>query len=215
MLPTNIFQAAATRALIHLDLTGQDLIIAPSRFSDDTSSWVPLISSAKVLYTPDGENVLSAADTRTEQTSRQAIYLMMTGMNAASLKLKTEPGSSDAQLSPLVQQGDRTYAGSPLLKDRVELRQVLRQRLLPWVSEFEADPLAPRKILGGYKRIIIIDSALQGLFDEGALSRWLRIEKDYDIDGVKVRIESFKFGNTSEASHLDAAPFVRAAETSR
>jgi len=215
MLPMNVFQAAATRALIHLDLTGQDLIIPPSRFSDDISSWVPLISPAKVLYTPDGENVLSAADTRTEQTSRQAIYLMMTGMDAASLKLKTEPGSSDAQLSPLVQQGDRTHAGSPLLKDRVELRQVLRQRLLPWVSEFEADPSAPRKILGGYKRIIIIDSALQGLFDEGALSRWLRIEKDYDIDGVKVRIGSFKFGNTSEASHPDAAPFVRAAETSR
>jgi hypothetical protein len=87
--------------------------------------------------------------------------------------------------------------------------------LLPWVSEFEADPLAPRKILGGYKRIIIIDSALQGLFDEGALSRWLLIEKDYDIGGVKVRIGSFKFGNTSEASHLDPAPFARAAETSR
>jgi hypothetical protein len=193
MLSQNLFQAAAIKQVRPLNLTATDLMIAPSRFSDDISSWIPLLSPAKVLYTPDGENVLSAADTRTQQTFRQTLYLMMTGMNLDSLRSNTEPGSADARIGALLQQGDRTYAGSPLAKDRWQVRQELRERLQPVFAELEADPSAARNVLGGYRRIIVIDSNTNSAFDQSALSKWLVIEKAYEANGVNVYICTSKF----------------------
>ena len=75
MRPVNTFQSHAVSELQQLQLSERDLIIAPSRFSDDISSWIPLLSSARVLFTDDSENILSATDTRTLHTTRQALYL--------------------------------------------------------------------------------------------------------------------------------------------
>ena len=193
MLPVNAFQAAVIRQVEPLSLTAQDLVISPSRFSDDVSSWIPLLSSARVLFTGDGENILSASDTRTQQTSRQAIYLMTTGMNLASLNSRTEVGSSSAEIRPLLQQTDQTYAGSKRAKDQADLRHLLRERLGPMVSQFEADPSTTRTILAAYRRIVVVDSSENRFFDESAFSKWLTVDSSYEASGVKVYICHFRF----------------------
>jgi hypothetical protein len=187
MLSQNLFQAAATSHLEQLHLGADDLVIAPSQFSDDISSWVPLISPAKVLYTPDGENILSAADTRTEQTFRQALYLRLTGMNLENLEAATRQDSSLVQISRLVQQGDRMYLASPLARDAVAVRQTVRERLEPFFSAADMLP-AIRTRLEGYKRVIVIDSETRPSFDDAALAKWFVVDKALDGDGLKIRI---------------------------
>ena len=188
MLPVNTFQAAVIRLIEPLKLTTQDLVIAPSRFSDDISSWIPLLSTGRVLFTGDGENILSASATRTEQTSRQAIYLMMTGLNLASLNSRTEIGSSALQIRPLLQQTDQTYAGSPLAIDQTNLRHSLRERLVPMISQLETDPSTSREIFAPYRRIVVVDSPDSNVFDVSSFSKWLEVENSYDANGVKVYI---------------------------
>src|SRR5262249_10523405 len=131
-LSINSIQRNAIHELQRLNLTANDFVIAPSRFSDDVSSWIPLMSPAKVLFAANAENILSASDTGTVQTARQSLYLMMAGMNVASLEQSLAPNSSDSQIRPLLQQTDQTYAGSPLLADQQKLRSLLQERLVPW-----------------------------------------------------------------------------------
>lgn len=193
MLPVNAFQAAVIRQVEPLSLTAQDMVIAPSRFSDEVSSWIPLLNSARVLFTSDGENLMSASGTRTEQTSRQAIYLMMTGMNLASLNSTTEVGSSAVQIRPLLQQADQTYAESKLAKDQADLRHRLRERLGPIVSQFETDLSSTRTIFAADRRIVVVDSSEDRFFDESAFAKWLTVESSYEASGVNVYICHFRF----------------------
>lgn len=188
MISINLFQTAAVDELRKLDLTAEDLVVAPAAFSDDVSSWVPLLSPARVLYTPDGENILSAADTRTQQTLRQAVYLMMGGMNLTSLTSITTAGSADHPFGALLQQGDRTYQRSPLEKDRSWIRQVVRERLAPLVWQLDANPALASTVFDGYKRVIVIDNSSKPFFEASALSRWLEIEKTYASNGTNVWI---------------------------
>jgi hypothetical protein len=198
MLSINLFQKAAFGELQPLNLSEQDLVIAPSRHSDDVSSWIPLMSSAKVLFTGTGENILSARQTQREQTTRQALYLMMTGLDLKSLIARTQMGSSDLEIRPLLQQTDQTYAGSPLAKDQAKLRNALRDRLAPLVSQFEMAPQTTRGILGPYRRILVVDEAGHGFFDPSAFSKWLTIEQSQDANGVKIYFCHSSLGSPSE-----------------
>lgn len=186
MLPLNRFQRNAIRELQQLNLTDQDMVIAPARFSDDVSAFVPLVSPAKILFTGDAENILSASDTRTVQTSRQALYLMMTGMTPASLEKITQDTSSDSEIRPLLQQTDQTYAGSPLRADQVKLRKILRQRMMPLFSQLEDGPAADASVMDGFRRIFVVDGPDTPFFSEPAFSKWLVVERFYERDGVYV-----------------------------
>lgn len=185
VLPVNSVQRNAIQELERLSLTQNDLVIAPSRFSDDVAAWIPLMSPAKVLFAANGENILSAADTRTVHTQRQSLYLMMAGMNVATLEQSLAPNSSDAQIRPLLQQTDQTYAGSSLQADQGKLRNLLRERLVPVFSRFETDP-ATADILGGYSRIFVIDSDMSPFFKEVAFSKWLVVDKASHGAGIMV-----------------------------
>jgi len=203
MLPMNKFQAATIRQLSQQALTADDVVVAPSRFSDDISSWIPLLFSSRVLYTSDGENILSAGETESEQSPRQAMYLMLTGVDSPSFTHLTEVTSPDRAVSGLLRQTDRTYAESPLPKDRLRLRLILRQRLLPLITELSGSASDRRKLLGAYKRIVVIDSRDHPSFPEDALSRWILIQNRYQDDQIKLYIGVPKLDDEREASHVD------------
>jgi hypothetical protein len=205
MLPVNKFQAATIRKLPQLGLTPNDLVVAPSRFSDDISSWIPLIAPAKVLYTPDGENILSAGDTQIEQTFRQAIYLMLTGVNSRSFSARTEPNSPDSGLTTLICQTERAYAESPLASDRLQLRRILRQRLLPLISQLSENPSTGYMIFAAYRRVVVIDNSTDPSFDANALSKWILISNIYEDDQIKLYIGVPRFDAARDASHVDIA----------
>ena len=199
-LPINSSQQNAIREIRQLDLTERDLVIAPSRFSDDISAWIPLLSTAKVLFAANGENILSGADTRTVQTVRQSLYLMMAGMNVASLERSIGPNSSDSQIRPLLQQTDQTYAGSPLQSDQLKLRNLLRERLVQVFSRFENDPATSSEILGGYDRIYVIDGDRTRFFDEAAFSKWLFIDQSRNEEGIKIWLCHPRFSSLEPAA---------------
>jgi hypothetical protein len=193
MLPANEFQRKVANELTHLDLNEHDLVIAPSHFSDDVSSWVPLLTSARVLFTGNGENILSANDTRNIQTYRQAMYLIFTGMDVASVRARTRDDSAEADIRPLLQQTDQTYAGSRLKLDQINLRRMLRDRMTRVFAELENEAPANGTVLNAYKRIVVIDNSTAKTFDFAALSRWLIIEKSYERDGVIVLLSYPRF----------------------
>jgi hypothetical protein len=191
-ISANLLQAAEVTAVRALGLTDKDLVIAPSRFPDDISSWIPLISPAKVIYTGDGENVLSAADTQTHQAFRQSLYLMMTGTDLASLTSITENDNLENQFTRLLQQGDRAEARSPLAEDRRRVRARVQNRLGRMFAQLQADPSSAGTLLGGFDRVIVIDSSAQPLFDQSVFSRWLTVERSYERNRTRAWICRYK-----------------------
>lgn len=184
-LSVNTLHAAAVEQLEKLALTSNDLVVAPGQFSDDISSMVPLVSSARTLYTPNSENILSLDSIRSEQTSRQALYLALGGMNLSQLISITESGKIDL-LNSLEQHGDRGYHNSPLEADRQHVRAVLRQRLGPLLSQLQSYPDSANSLFSGYQRVIVIDSSSAPFFQPVAFARWLDIEQAYQRDGTRV-----------------------------
>lgn len=189
-LPVNQLQAAAVQEVETLALTSKDFVIAPAEFADDISSWIPLVSPARVLYTPDGENILSATDTRQEQSLRQAAYFTLGGMTAASLTTIGDNGPF--RFNVLVQQGERGYQRSTLVADRLYAQSIVRERLEPDLALLRSDRVAASRILSGYDRIVVIDNATEPFFDPSALSQWLETNSIYERKGLRVRLCRFK-----------------------
>lgn len=187
-LPTNMTQKSAIAELGKLTLTDKDLVIGSAQFPDDISSWVPLIAHARVLYTPNGENILSAESIRTDQSFREAVYLEMSGKDHAALISMTGIGSSDSQLNAIVRHGDAGYQRSPLAADRVYVRALIRDRLGPLLARLESDPASARYLFQGYDRIVVIDSISEPVFKASALSPWLQIQQAYERNGIRIWI---------------------------
>jgi hypothetical protein len=183
--PVNILQAEAIEEVEKLALTPKDLVVAPGQFSDDISSWVPLVSPARVLYTPNAENILSLDGIRTEQTSRQALYLAMGGISPTRLVSMTESDKL-SPLNSLEQHGDRGYHISPLEADRLHVRRILRERLGPLLSRLQSNPASANSLFNGYGRVIVIDSSSAPLFQPAAFASWLEIEQAYQRNGTRV-----------------------------
>lgn len=184
-LPVNTLQAAAIEEIEKLALTPKDLVVAPGQFSDDISSWVPLVSPARVLYTPNAENILSLDSIRTEQTSRQALYLTLGGVNPTQLTSITESAKIDP-LNSLEQHADRGYHISPLEADRRHVRTILRERLEPLLSRLQSDPTSANPLFSDYARVVVIDSSSGPFFQPSAFAPWLEIEQAYRRNGTRV-----------------------------
>lgn len=187
-LSFNALQAAAVEELKGLALTPKDLVVAPAQFSDDISCLVPLVTRAKVLFTRDAENILSADSIRGEQAFRQALYLEMSGITHDRLLLFTEPGSPDSRINPIALFGELGYASSKLPADRAKVRTLVRERLGPMLTQVESDPASASSLFQGYDRVIVIDGSSQPLFKPSAFSPWLKIEQAYERNGTRVWI---------------------------
>jgi hypothetical protein len=185
-LSVNMVQTSAIAEFEKLSLTAKDLVVASGQFADDLSSWVPLIEPARVLYTPNGENILSADTIRTDQAFRESVYLEMGGKNRATLISMTDSGSPDFLLSALVQHGDRGYQRPPLVTDRLHARSLVRERLGPMLMQLESDPASARRLFEGHDRVIVMDSSSQPFFKPSAFSPWMEIEQTYERDGTRV-----------------------------
>jgi hypothetical protein len=187
-LSFNTLQARAVEELNKLALTPRDLVVAPAQFSDDISCWVPLVTRARVLFTRDAENVLSADSIRGEQALRQALYLAMGGINHDRLLSFTAPGSPDSKINPIALFGELGYTSSRLPADWVKVRVLVRERLGPMLARLESDPSSARSLFQGHDRVIVIDSSSNPLFKPSAFSPWLEIEQAYERNGTRVWI---------------------------
>jgi len=108
------------------------------------------------------------------------------GMSLASLDARTRDESSDAEIHSLLQQTERTLAGSPLMEDRVKVRHLLKDRFAPIFLQLQNDPAASRDIVNRYERIIVIDDNAHPIFNDSAISKYLLISQSYEREGIRI-----------------------------
>jgi hypothetical protein len=109
-------------------------------------------------------------------------------MSLASLDARTRDKSSDADIHSLLQQTDRTLAGSPLVEDRAKVRHLLKDRLAPIFLQLQNDPTASGDMLNGYERIIVIDDNAHPIFNDSAITNYLVISQSYERGGVRIYV---------------------------
>ena len=107
-------------------------------------------------------------------------------MSLASLDARTRDESSDAEIHSLLQQTERTLAGSPLMEDRVKVRHLLKDRFAPIFLQLQNDPAASRDIVNRYERIIVIDDNAHPIFNDSAISKYLLISQSYEREGIRI-----------------------------
>jgi hypothetical protein len=180
-------QRAALHEMAKITLSPHDLVLAPAEMSDDISCWVPLVSAARVLYTPDAENMLPADRIRGEHALRQALYLQMRGMNDQRLSALTTSGSGRLPGAlPLF--SEREYLSSPLTADRAYGHSLVRDRLLPILQGLEINPARAEPVFSGMQRVVVIEDSSRPIFVKAALEKWMEIVEDKNEDGVRVLI---------------------------
>lgn len=185
-LSVNSLHAAAVIEIEGLALKPKDLLLAPAQFSDDISCWVPLVSPAKVLFTRDAENVLSADIIRGEQALRQALYLEARGISHATLLSWTDAGAPDWRMNSIALFGEMGYLSSPLQSDHLKAKKLVRDRLGPMLAQLESDPTSANFLFRGYDRVIVIDGVSEPLFQPPAFAPWLEIEQAYQRNGMRI-----------------------------
>jgi len=98
-LPLNQQLAEAASLLKSIPVGADDLLIVPAKIADDTCEWVPLVSSAKVLFCRNAGGLLTPNQNNTIQRFRQALYLYFTGMDSRQLeRIAEDPKAGEEQL---------------------------------------------------------------------------------------------------------------------
>lgn len=199
-LDFNQLQSAAVAEVRQLGLTASDVVLAPANMSDDISCWIPLVSPARVVFTRDAENILPPASIYGEQALRQAFYLNLTGITYQSLLALTEPGNNRPIPGSFILFGEEAYLGSPLPAERVRGRLLVRQRLLPPLARLEDEPQLGQFLFFGAERVVIIDDNRQPNFVRSALTKWIDIVSEKDVNRIHIIFAKTKTTETVGAS---------------
>ena len=170
----NVSNAQLERTLRALRIGTGDLIVEPIRGvkrSDRPAywetSWIPLVSDAHVLYTSGADLV---GTNRQESSERLALFLHLIGETS---------GSIDQELSrPHATKLQHFLAGfrrelSLESGKREQVLQDLRHELLPRLRSLETG--TPARLLGRYRRVIVVDDIRYPVFDLSTLVRHLDV----------------------------------------
>jgi len=175
-LPLNQQQVETVSLLKSIPVRADDLLIAHAKNSDDPCEWVPLASSAKVLYCRAASSLLAPNQIRTIQRFRQALYLCFTGMDSRQLERITEdPNAVDEQMR-------LAYFGGivPFRKEeRAEGLRAIRMELIPLLDDADRqDSTRLRAFFRPYSRILVVDNRQYPIFDRQRLASYLVIQKE-------------------------------------
>jgi hypothetical protein len=173
----------AVRAMSPADLGAGDLVIANAEQVDSPAALVPTLSGATVLYYKNAE-LMAPSKYEKQSRLRQAIYLYATGLDDVSLSAILSPGGAAKQQFRIVPVQERMEAFGP--HPEVALAS-LRSRLLPAMIEVEQGGAEARAFFGQFKRVILVDSIAQPLFQPERLSGYLR-ERQAVTEGAYKRI---------------------------
>ena len=175
-LPLNQQLAETSSLLKSIPVRAGDLLIVPAKIADDTCEWVPLVSSAKVLYCRNAAGLLTPNQNKPVQRFRQALYLYFTGMDSLQLERITEdPKVVEEQMR-------LAYYGGGITPFRKDVRErgvsAIRMELIPLLDGAERqDPSMPA-FLRLYSRILVVDNRQDPVFDRQRLASYLVIQKE-------------------------------------
>ena len=175
-LPLNKQLAETASLLKSIPARADDLLIVHAKIADDACEWVPLVSSAKVLFCRNAAGLLTPNQNNTIQRFRQALYLYFTGMDSRQLERITEdPKAVEEQMR-------LAYYGGGITSFRKEVREgglsAIRMELIPLLDDAERqDPRMPA-FLRLYSRILVVDNRQDPVFDRQRLASYLVIQKE-------------------------------------
>ena len=175
-LPLNEQLAETASLLKSIPVRADDLLIVPAKIVDDTCEWVPLVSSAKVLYCRNAAGLLTPNQDNTIQRFRQALYLYFTGMDSRQLERITEdPKAVEEQMR-------LAYYGGGISSFRKDVREggvsAIRMELIPLLDGAERHDSRMPAFLRLYSRILVVDNRQDPVFDRQRLASYLVIQKE-------------------------------------
>lgn len=173
------------RLLNSVQTTEHDLVILPARFVDQ-GTWVPLVSTAEVLFVRMGEFLLRPSDIGIHR-QRQALHLYLSGWTSSHIEVMlAKPESATAADWNLVMRIDDYWLQK---MDRARLNESIRTELLPFLQRFEAsDGAAAEQILSQYKRILVLDAVDSPVFDVKRLQHLLEFRDEMRGDSFILTI---------------------------
>jgi hypothetical protein len=173
-LPFNATQAETAGGLKSEDLGQNDLVIANARFVDDTTSWIPLLSSATVLFCRNAEFVLTAEQEEKIQPYREAIYLYLTGHDRVWLDKTLSPAGSIKEQEVLSLTQRRQLLEGP---HRDSALFEMRNTLGPFLSRIENQDPDTVLFFRKYARILVLDATERPIFATSRLENYIQITR--------------------------------------
>jgi len=163
-----------------LNLSSEDLVIAPAKEVDDVSTTVPLLSRAHVLYTPEAEILLGPWD-ESLMSERQATYLFLSGQDSSWIEMQLSKHLLPSAILTLGQRFALQYHHRPDL-----LEQEVRQNLLPRMVALDSGVIP--SVFALSHRMIVLDHIGHPTFDDAHVRRLLRVTEDYRSGSIRVRV---------------------------
>ena len=163
-----------------LNLSFNDLVIAPAKEVDDASTTVPLITRAHVLYTPEAEILLGPSD-ESAVKEHLAAYLFLSGRDSTWVEAQLSRHLIPSAIMTPGQRFDLQYHHRPDLMDKE-----VREALVPQLLALDHGPTP--SVLSGLRRIVVLDDIGHPTFDDAHVSRLLRVTEDYNSGAIRVRV---------------------------
>ena len=178
----NINLGSFATVMSGLNLSSEDLVIAPGKEVDDMSTAVPLVSRAHVLYTPEAEILLGPGD-ESLMNGRHAAYLYLSGRDSNWVSTRL---ARHLLPSEILRLGQRFTLESQRRPDLVE--KDVRDNLLPELLALD-NGVVPLPFTSSH-RVVILDYVSHPIFDDSHVNRLLRVSEDYEIGPIRVRAGS-------------------------
>lgn len=168
-------EAQIVRIVSENNMGKDNLVIASANNVDDTSTWIPLVTQAHVIFSRDSHFVLPVKNAYDIYFYREALYLYMGGRDSAWVKFNLRKPRFVIFPTTL-----------PLnVPDREKTISYVEAILLPLMSRIEAGDPDTFKLLRSYNRILVIDDADNPMFLRNNLSKYLTIIKE-EIRGLSL-----------------------------
>ena len=172
----NRSQSELAQIVQSLDLTNDDLVITSAARVDDSATWMPLVTQARVLYCQIGESGLPMTEQTKVSYDRKSIYLYFLGRDAAWVDrvLSDSHDTSDHMfLAPyfwsleLVQEPNNSST-----------LRTIRDELVPRLEALTQGDDTVRAFLRSYRQILVINPVGRPLFDKNKIGQYIKIVRE-------------------------------------
>ena len=174
-LPENSATNKLAVALRSRSVKMDDLVIARAESVDDSCAWVPLVSSARVLFCRSAQYELGVQEKQNLYRFRQALYLYFIGKDTDEIeRVANDPGD-------VADQDRLAFAGEidPSDKERSEAAKIsIKTDLVPLLSRVQQGNDEIQSFFSHYPRIVVIDDATNPTFVRHRLSQYLSIDSE-------------------------------------
>jgi hypothetical protein len=180
-LPENRDASALAQAFQLLNITKEDLVIARAESVDDSCSWVPLLTPARVLFCRSAQYQLSTEEKHSLYRLRQAFYLYFTGKGSREIERVATDSGNIGEQERLAFGGEINTADKDLWNQG---KSAIRTDLVPLLSQVEQRNDRVRSFFSPYKQVLIVDDATNPTFVRQRLSFYFSIESESRIDDL-------------------------------